>query len=147
MVRFRVDSRLKQRAESICAALGMDLNDVLRILLRRIAMEEAIPFNLNAPARLPKDAQVPFAHYGDFLQQDLKHLAAESVISLLATFVAKRARQMTAERGKPKPNATKIEQWNTEATEAMQLRRSIDTTDDALLARVEKRFTALLCAT
>ena len=145
-VNFRVDPDVKTRAEAICKSIEMDLVQVMRILLRRIATEEAIPFDLNAPARAPTPARVPFDRYGTFLEHDLKHLKAESVISLLAGFVAKRARQMATERAKSRPNTKKIEQWNTEAMEAMTLRRSIDTNDEALLARTEKRFTALLVA-
>ena len=146
MVRFRVDRALKAHAEQLCASLGMELNDVLRILVRRIAMEGAIPFDLNRPNQSPSDARAPFDRYGPFLQEDLAHLKAESVLTLLATFAANRARRIAVERRQAKPNQNKIDQLRREATEAMHLRRSLDVKDDALLALVEKRFTTLLAA-
>ena len=49
-VRFRIDETLKARAEAVCDGRGLDLHDVLRTLVRRIAVENAIPFDLDAPA-------------------------------------------------------------------------------------------------
>lgn len=142
LVRFRVDGNLKTNAEAACNRRGLDLNDVLRTLVRRIAMEDAIPFDLNAPARIATDARTPFDRYGEFLDQDLAHLKIESVIGLLATFIADRARRMAAEKKKTKPNTKRIEQWLQEASEAMQYRRGALNSSNA--AKVEKQFTALL---
>lgn len=65
LIRFRVDETLKQRADAVCSERGFDLTDVLRAVVRRIAMEHAIPFELSAPAAA--DAPAPFAQYGKFL--------------------------------------------------------------------------------
>ena len=120
--RFRVDEGLKEQAEAVCVRRGTDRNHVLRTLVRRIAIEDEIPFDLNAPARAAEPQRVPFDRYGDFLTQDLAHLEAESLISLLAGFVADRARKIAEEQTKTKPDAAKIAAWHREASEAMQMR-------------------------
>jgi antitoxin component of RelBE/YafQ-DinJ toxin-antitoxin module len=38
MVRFLIEGDLKKRAEDICARTGMELNDVLRTLVRRMVI-------------------------------------------------------------------------------------------------------------
>ena len=142
LIRFRVDETLKQRADAVCSERGFYLTDVLRAVVRRIAMEHAIPFELSAPAAA--DAPAPFAQYGKFLLDDLAHVKAESVIALLATFIANRARRIAGEKRKAKPNAKLIAKWEAENREAVQYHRVLNTRDSELVSKVEKRFTDLL---
>jgi hypothetical protein len=144
MVRFRIEGDLKKRAEDACAQRGMELNDVLRTLVRRIALDGAIPFDMNAPGRVAEPGGTPFDRYGEFLTQDLAHLKAESVISLLASFVANRARLIATEKRKARPIRANLSKWESEAREAMNYRRTMNTKDDKLVAKVEKKFSALL---
>jgi len=146
MVRFRIEGDLKKRAEHACARRGMELNDVLRTLVRRIALDGAIPFDMNAPARVTEPGGTPFDHYGEFLTQDLAHLKAESVISLLASFVANRARLIATENRKARPNRAKLTKWESEAREAMNHRRTMNTKDAKVVTKVEKKFSTLLAS-
>ena len=146
MVRFRIEGDLKNRAEEICARTGMELNDVLRTFLRRIVIDGAIPFDLNAPARVAEPEATPYGQYSEFLTDDLAHLKAESVITLLASFAANRAHRIATEKRKARPNRENLKQWEAEAREAMNYRRTINTKDDKLLSTLEQKFTALLAA-
>ena len=146
MVRFRIEGELKKRAEHACARRGMELNDVLRTLVRRIALDGAIPFDMNAPASVAEPGGTPFDRYGEFLTQDLAHLKAESVISLLASFVANRARLIATENRKVRPNRAKLSKWESEAREAMNYRRTMNTKDAKVVAKVEKKFSTLLAS-
>jgi addiction module RelB/DinJ family antitoxin len=139
IIRFRIEEDIKARAENICARLGMEMNDVLRTLVRRIALDKAIPFDMHTTFRVEEPSRSPFD-----LTDDLAHLKAEAVISLLWIFAAKRARQIALENRKPRPNRKQNTKWETEAEEAMEYSRTMDTRDDKLVAKVEQRFAALL---
>jgi len=146
MVRFRIEGELKKRAEAVCARTGMDLNDVLRTLVRRIVTDGAIPFDVNTSGRVAEPRGVPYAQYGEFLTEDLAHLKAESAISLLASFAADRAHRIATEKRKARPNRANLKRWAAEARDAMNYRRTMNTRDDKLVSKVEKKFAALLAA-
>ncbi len=146
MVRFRIEGDLKKRAEEVCARTGMELNDVLRTFLRRIVIDGAIPFDLNTPARVAEPEGTPYGQYGEFLTDDLAHLKAESVITLLSSFAANRAHRIAIEKRKARPNRENLTRWEAEARDAMTYRRTINAKDDKLLSTIEKKFTDLLAA-
>lgn len=144
---FRVDEALRRQAMAICEQQHIDLNDVLRALIRRIAKEGALPFHLDAPARSETDQHVPFDDYGDFLKHDLAHLEVEALISVLARLVADRARRIAAEQRKRSPARTNIRRWEGEIAAAMQIRRGkVDLANRALVDQLQQRFGALLAA-
>jgi len=49
MVHIRVDEKLKQKAGKALAAMGMSLSDAVRLLLVRVAAEQALPFEIRVP--------------------------------------------------------------------------------------------------
>ncbi len=51
VVRARVDARVKEQASAICAAAGLTLSDVFRMLLMRTVAEQALPFDPLTPSR------------------------------------------------------------------------------------------------
>ena len=51
MVHIRVDGEVKDRASKALAAMGLTVSDAVRILLTRIAAEEAMPFEVRVPNR------------------------------------------------------------------------------------------------
>lgn len=146
MVSLRIERDLKKRAEEICARTGMDLTDVIRTLVRRIAIDGAIPFDLDTPGRVEEPPAPPYGRYSDFLTDDLAHVKADSVIVLLSSFAADRAHRVATERRKSRPNREKINRWEAEARDAMKHRRTINTKDEKLLTKLEKKFTTLLTA-
>ena len=44
IIQTRVDSDLRQKAESILKAMGMSLNDGIRIFLQQVVNDRALPF-------------------------------------------------------------------------------------------------------
>jgi len=50
MVHVRVDQRTKQRAAKTLAAMGISVSDVVRMLLRRVAAEKSLPFEVKVPS-------------------------------------------------------------------------------------------------
>lgn len=49
MVHVRVDEKTKQRAAKTLAAMGMSVSDAVRMLLVRVAAEQALPFEVKVP--------------------------------------------------------------------------------------------------
>ena len=49
MVHVRVDKRIKVRAAKALATMGLSVSDAVRILLTRVAVEKALPFEVKVP--------------------------------------------------------------------------------------------------
>jgi len=46
VVRSRIDSEVKDKAAAVLGAMGLTVSDTIRIVLTRVANENAIPFDL-----------------------------------------------------------------------------------------------------
>jgi len=49
MVHVRVDEETKAQATETLAAMGLTMSDAVRVFLRRVAVEKALPFALRVP--------------------------------------------------------------------------------------------------
>ena len=49
VVRARIDERTKKEAAAVLGAMGLTLSDAFRLLVKRIAAEKALPFELLVP--------------------------------------------------------------------------------------------------
>jgi DNA-damage-inducible protein J len=49
MVHIRINQRLKTQSSKALAAMGLSLSDAVRMLLTRVAAEQALPFNVQVP--------------------------------------------------------------------------------------------------
>lgn len=49
VVRARIDEATKDEAAAVLAAMGLSLSDAFRLLLKRVAAEKALPFELLSP--------------------------------------------------------------------------------------------------
>ncbi len=45
-VNFRIDDALKEKAESVCAAMGLTMSSAISIFLTKVANEKRIPFEV-----------------------------------------------------------------------------------------------------
>lgn len=48
-VRCRIDQKTKTEASEVIEAMGLSVSDAIRLFLRRVAVEGAIPFELRVP--------------------------------------------------------------------------------------------------
>ncbi len=55
-VRVRIDSDTKDRASAALEAMGLTLSDGIRLFLRRVADEQAIPFEVRVPNAVTRKA-------------------------------------------------------------------------------------------
>jgi len=49
VVRARIDGRVKERAARVLADMGLSVSDAIRLLLVRVAAEQALPFEIKVP--------------------------------------------------------------------------------------------------
>jgi DNA-damage-inducible protein J len=49
MVHIRIDKQVKARATKALSAMGLSVSDAVRVLLTRVAVEKALPFDLRVP--------------------------------------------------------------------------------------------------
>lgn len=56
MVHVRVDDDDKNEATRVLADMGLSVSTVVRILLKRVAREQAVPFDLRVPNEASREA-------------------------------------------------------------------------------------------
>lgn len=142
-IRFRIAEDERARAEGVCLEHGIDLHDLLRAVVRRIALEKTIPEDFR-PRGQPQRESVPFVGGTPFLARDVAHLRAERVFGLLAEFIAQRSREIAEERDKREPDAQQLDQWSKELRAAVKYHRTLDPDDADLVGSVDERFRLLL---
>jgi DNA-damage-inducible protein J len=49
MVHVRIDQKTKEKAAKTLAAMGMSVSDAVRMMLMRVAVEKALPFEVRVP--------------------------------------------------------------------------------------------------
>lgn len=47
VARARIDPKIKEEASIVLSEMGLSISDAIRLLLTRIAMDKALPFDLN----------------------------------------------------------------------------------------------------
>jgi DNA-damage-inducible protein J len=62
MIHVRVDQKLKTKAAKALDAMGLSLSDVVRLLLKRIAAEQALPFDVRVPNAVTRAAMEEVRH-------------------------------------------------------------------------------------
>ncbi len=55
-VRARIDTTTKEQAADVLAAMGLSIPDAIRLLMRRIADEGRLPFEVKVPNRTTRQA-------------------------------------------------------------------------------------------
>lgn len=50
MLHVRIDKRVKTKAAKTLAAMGLSVSDAVRVLLTRVATEQALPFEIKVPS-------------------------------------------------------------------------------------------------
>ena len=81
MVHVRIDKRVKARAAKTLAAMGLSVSDAVRVLLTRVAAEEALPFEVKVPnattAAALREARKGGLHSFDSVSELMADLNAE----------------------------------------------------------------------
>ena len=56
VVRARIDTVTKERATAALAEMGLSVSDAIRLLLTRVAAERAMPFPIQTPNAMTREA-------------------------------------------------------------------------------------------
>ena len=59
-VRARIDEDTKQRASEALEAMGLSVSDAIRLLMRRVARERRLPFDITVPNAETQHAMTEF---------------------------------------------------------------------------------------
>lgn len=144
LIRFRIDPKLAQQAEQICAAAGLELRDVLRIVVTRMAGEGTLPFDLRS-ASVAEARGRPFYEYNERLWANLKPtIDAEVALALLARFIADCSTRLDEAEGTDHSEPHVMQQLTVAREEARTIKASLDVTDAAAVRRVLDRFGPLV---
>jgi addiction module RelB/DinJ family antitoxin len=147
LIRFRIDAELRLRAAKVCGDLGLELNDVLRTFVTRIARDGTLPVDLgDAPARSAPD-RAPFHDYDTRRWSALKpQVDAEVALALLARFIADCSTRMdeAANGGRPDPELTA--RVAKERDDARKLRKDLDVSNVAAIREVIDKYGPLVRA-
>lgn len=55
-VRARIDAATKERASAALAEMGLSVSDAIRLLMRRVAEERRLPFDVKVPSASSRQA-------------------------------------------------------------------------------------------
>lgn len=55
-IRARIDRETKEQAAEALAAMGLSMSDAIRLLMRRVADERRLPFEIKAPNATTRQA-------------------------------------------------------------------------------------------
>jgi hypothetical protein len=140
-IRFRIDPEIHQRAARACTRLGIDLNDVLRTLVTRVARDGALPFDVGAAPPPPAPDRTPFHDYDPRLWDSLKpQVDAEVALSLLARFVADCSTRIDDQYVNHTPDQALVERLQAQREEALRTRRALDVSDRNAIAGILRKY-------
>jgi addiction module RelB/DinJ family antitoxin len=145
LVRFTVDPEIRARAEQVCARLGLDLNDVLRTFLVRVARDGKLPF---APEPAPKTegrTPTPFSTYDPRAWTPLApilnaELAVEVLDHAVASLMAQLQTARTTKAGRDEKEAAAL------LAKANAARLTLEPSDSQAVAALLNTFAAHLAS-
>ena len=144
LVRFRADPEVRDKAAAVCGELGLELTDVLRAFISRIARDGALPFALGAPAPAP-DSHRPFYQYDERLWSSITpSIDVEVALALLARFIANCSTRIDEELQARSPDQRVIKRLGKERAEARSLKQNLDVQNAAAVREVLDRFGPLV---
>lgn len=141
LVRFRIDPTLRDKAASICAEHGMELHDVLRLVVTQIAREGALPSAIGPSAQIAIQPLQGASPYDNRVWSILRgQLDAELAVSLLARQIADRSARLDEASAGPEADPELVSKLNRERAALQRLRRTLDVTDAEAVRRVLKEY-------
>jgi RelB antitoxin len=137
LIRFRVEPAVREAAVAACAKLGLELNDVLRALVTRIARDGDLPFELIATPSAPPSEPTPFQDYEPRLWKSLRpRVDAEVALALLGRFIAKCTARLDDLSQQDARDAELVARVSADRQEALRRRDALDVTDAGSIAQV-----------
>lgn len=147
LIRFRIDTQVRDRAEEVCSRLGHELTDVLRATVVHIAREGGLPIEMAAQAPPAVAESVPFQDYDERLWAGIKpQVDAEIALALLARFIADCSSRLDEASESPQPDPALVAHLTQQRDEAQRLRLELDVADAAAVQTVLETYGPLVRA-
>jgi addiction module RelB/DinJ family antitoxin len=144
LIRFRIDTSIRDAAAAVCADRGFELVDVLRALVTRIARDGTLPFEPSA-AGGSTSAQAPFQDYDPRLWRSIKpRVEAEVALTMLARFIADCSTRIDEEGARPEPDSNLVSRLTQQREQARRLSQVLNVTDANAIAKVLAHYGPLL---
>jgi len=129
LVGFRINPELREKAAAVCAGLGLELNDVLRALVTRIARDGTLPFEL-ATTPLAQVTPTPFRDYDPRLWTSIKpQVDAEVALNLLARYIAQCSCRLDQAQVSGTVDSKLVASLKKDRAAALKLRTTLDVAD------------------
>lgn len=146
-IRFRIDPAIHEKAAKACSRLGLEVNDVLRALVTRIARDGTVPFDIGASAPPPARERTSFHDYDPALWGTIKpRVEAEAALSLLMRFIADCSFRIDEEAAQRSPNRDLLDRLRDQHAEAKRLLRELDVNDRHAVNQLLQKYGSLLRA-
>lgn len=141
IIRFRVDREIAARAHRMAAEAGLELPDVMRMMLTRAVRIGDFSIDQERSARPTSDpAQQTEAYEPRYWADAQAALDADTALAVLHHVIAGHTTALDEGLTLKVPDLVQLEQIRNERDEACALLASFDPNDTAKVARILERF-------
>jgi antitoxin component of RelBE/YafQ-DinJ toxin-antitoxin module len=140
---FRIDSKIAERAHRMAAQRGMDLPDVLRMMLTKAVRIGNFSIDQDSAVQARAQEEEPFDAYEPrYWAEARPHLDAEMALAVLHQAIAQRTTELEEASASREPDLDQVEQLRDERDGAIALLASFDPEDGEMVSAVLERFTS-----
>jgi hypothetical protein len=139
-VRFMIDAEIHAKAVKACAELDLELSDVLRSLVIRIARDGPESLNIGSPTARPQTGAMPFQDYDARWRPLKRELDADVAFALVTRVIAERLAAIDEESTQRTPDQAVLARWATELDEARRMRSELHQGDPDAVARIADKY-------
>ncbi|WP_213956784.1 MULTISPECIES: hypothetical protein [unclassified Variovorax] len=141
IIRFRLDREIAERAHRMAAERGLELPDIMRMMLTKAVRIGDFSIDQEQPARdRPPESRSALAYEPRYWADALAALDAEAALAVLHQAIADRTAWLDEGLASRKPDLKRLETVRNERDEACELLASFDPKNTAAVAKILDRF-------
>ena len=142
IIRFRLDREIAERAHRMAAQQGLELPDVLRMMVNRAVRTGtfSVDRDRDSPAGTGTALPASEAYEPRYWSDALAALDAETALAVLYQFIAERTARLDEGSTHQAPDMQQLGRWRDERDEAAAWLAAFDPKDGAVVAQVLARF-------
>ncbi len=143
--RFRIDPAVRDTAAQACARLGIELSDVLRALVARIARDGRIPFDLGSERSAQEPSPLPLLDAPPWTALAAQ-VEADVLLAVLARFIADCSTRIDEQSSSANPDRQALARLTESRDNARASRRTLDVTDREAVRAALRHYGPLVAA-
>ena len=142
IIRFRLDREIAERAHRMAAQQGLELPDVLRMMVNRAVRTGTFSVDRDRDGPAGSSTALPAgeAYEPRYWSDALAALDAETALALLYQAIAERTARLDQESGREESDTQQLGRWRDERDEAAAWLAAFDPKDGATVAQILARF-------